>query len=286
MIGCRNLSVRFGPNVALEGVDATFAPGVLSAVVGPNGGGKTTLLRVLAGLQKASTGNVICDEPVAYLSQRPETDHRFPMCVEEYVLTGTWRRTGDARRLGRDEFDRAHEALTRVGLADKRAQPLEVLSGGQWQRARFARLIVEDAPIVLLDEPLTGIDVPSAELLLALLDQWRNEGRTVVTVLHDLPLVLERFAYVAVMAGKLVAAGRPADCLHSGFPSAGGTLSGGTHAGLSDAGGYTTFAPHTAAPVGGVATHAATASSMTGTIGEGPSTASGAREIQGGRHGA
>ncbi|VVE04690.1 transport ATP-binding protein [Pandoraea aquatica] len=241
MIGCQNLSVRFGPNVALEDVSAMFAPGVLSAVVGPNGGGKTTLLRALAGLQKAATGKIVSDGPVAYLSQRPETDHRFPMCVEEYVLTGTWRRTGDARRLGRDEFDRALDALTRVGLADKRTQALEALSGGQWQRARFARLIVEDAPIVLLDEPLTGIDVPSAELLLALLDQWRNEGRTVVTVLHDLPLVLERFAHVAVMAGRLVASGTPASCLQGGFPSADG-VGGSAHPGLSAAGGYTAFA--------------------------------------------
>ncbi|VVE89792.1 metal ABC transporter ATP-binding protein [Pandoraea bronchicola] len=238
MIGCQDLSVHFGPTIALEGVSATFAPGVLSAVVGPNGGGKTTLLRALAGLQKVSQGKIVCDGPVAYLSQRPETDHRFPMCVEEYVLTGTWRRTGDARRLGRDEFDRAHDALARVGLADKCTQPLEVLSGGQWQRARFARLIVEDAPIVLLDEPLTGIDVPSAELLLALLDQWRGEGRTVVTVLHDLPLVLERFSYVAVMAGRLVASGAPAQCLRAGLPSRDST-DAGTHAGLSGAGGYT-----------------------------------------------
>lgn len=241
MIGCQNLSVRFGPNIALEDVSATFAPGVLSAVVGPNGGGKTTLLRALAGLQKPTTGKIVSDAPVAYLSQRPETDHRFPMCVEEYVLTGTWRRTGDARRLGRDEFDRALDALARVGLADKRTQALESLSGGQWQRARFARLIVEDAPIVLLDEPLTGIDVPSAELLLALLDQWRNEGRTVVTVLHDLPLVLERFAHVAVMAGRLVTSGTPASCLQGGFASADGAT-GGAHPGLSAAGGYTAFA--------------------------------------------
>lgn len=247
MIGCQDLSVHFGANAALEGVDVTFAPGVLSAVVGPNGGGKTTLLRALAGLQKASRGRIVSDGPVAYLSQRPETDHRFPMCVEEYVLTGTWRRTGDARRLGRDEFARAHDALARVGLADRCTQPLEVLSGGQWQRARFARLIVEDAPIVLLDEPLTGIDVPSAELLLALLDQWRNEGRTVVTVLHDLPLVLERFAHVAVMAGRLVSSGAPAACLHGAFPS-GERAAGGAAVALSGAGGYTARAAHAAAP--------------------------------------
>jgi zinc/manganese transport system ATP-binding protein len=250
MIGCRDLSVRFGPNVALESVSATFAPGVLSAVVGPNGGGKTTLLRALAGLQKASAGAVVGDGPVAYLSQRPETDHRFPMCVEEYVLTGTWRRSGDTRRLGREEFARAHDALTRVGLADKGMQALEALSGGQWQRARFARLIVEDAPIVLLDEPLTGIDVPSAELLLALLDQWRSEGRTVVAVLHDLPLVMDRFEYVAVIAGRLVAAGTPVDCLYGGQGGQsarganGGAYASG-HGGLWGAGGYTAF---TAAP--------------------------------------
>ncbi|WP_374621877.1 metal ABC transporter ATP-binding protein [Pandoraea sp.] len=252
MIGCQDLSVHFGPNVALEHVSVAFAPGVLSAVVGPNGGGKTTLLRALAGLQKASAGKIVCDGPVAYLSQRPETDHRFPMCVEEYVLTGTWRRTGDARRLGRGEFDRVHEALTRVGLADKRTQALEALSGGQWQRARFARLIVEDAPIVLLDEPLTGIDVPSAELLLALLDQWRNEGRTVVTVLHDLPLVLERFAHVAVMAGRLVSAGTPAACLCGGPPSVDGAA-GGTRAALSGLEGYTASAVGTATETFGFA---------------------------------
>ncbi|WP_287496720.1 ABC transporter ATP-binding protein [Pandoraea sp. CB10b_02] len=247
MIGCRDLSVRYGPNVALEAVSVTFAPGVLSAVVGPNGGGKTTLLRALAGLQKASSGEVVSDAAVAYLSQRPETDHRFPMCVEEYVLTGTWRRTGDARRLSREEFGRAHEALARVGLADKRAQALEALSGGQWQRARFARLIVEDTPVVLLDEPLTGIDVPSAELLLALLDQWRSEGRTVVTVLHDLPLVMDRFEYVAVIAGRLMAAGAPADCLYGGRGAREGrTPNGGDHGGLWGAGGYTAFAPRPA----------------------------------------
>lgn len=245
MIGCRNLSVHYGPHAALEGVDATFSPGVLSAVVGPNGGGKTTLLRAMAGLQKTSGGEVVSDGSVAYLSQRPETDHRFPMCVEEYVLTGTWRRTGDARRLNNSEFDRAHDALKRVGLADKRYQQLEALSGGQWQRARFARLIVEDASVVLLDEPLTGIDVTSAELLLALLDQWRNEQRTVVAVLHDLPMVLDRFAHVAVLSGRLVAAGRPADCL-----AIGGQAGGGSIPGVTGIAGFTAFAatPSTAAP--------------------------------------
>ncbi|GAB3627153.1 Fe(3+) dicitrate transport ATP-binding protein FecE [Pandoraea terrae] len=218
MIACRNLTVRFGGHVALEGVDASFSSGCLSAVVGPNGGGKTSLLRALAGLQRAS-GQIVTDGAVAYLSQRPETDHRFPMSVEEYVLTGAWRRTGDVRALEDNEFQRAQDALGRVGLAAQRRHALDALSGGQWQRARFARLIVEDTPNVLLDEPLTGIDAPSAELLLSLLDQWRNEGRTVVAVLHDLPLVLERFAHVVVLAGRLTASGRPQDCLaHAALP--------------------------------------------------------------------
>ena len=119
MFTVENLAVRLGDKNILQNVHFTIdTPGQLVGILGANGSGKTTLLRALAGLQKATTGKIVSDGPVAYLSQRPETDHRFPMCVEEYVLTGTWRRTGDARRLGRDEFDRALDALSSGVLAD------------------------------------------------------------------------------------------------------------------------------------------------------------------------
>jgi zinc/manganese transport system ATP-binding protein len=185
-----DLSVSYNSELVLEGVTGRFAAGSATAVIGPNGAGKSTLLKAIVGLLPPRTGSVRLPAPpeeiVGYLPQRPEIDRRVPLSCIELVTLGLWRRTGTFRSVTPEERGAVEAALATVGLEDRSAAPIGSLSIGQFQRALFARLLVQDTPIILLDEPFAAIDSRTTEFLLALLSKWRAEGRTVVTVLHDI----------------------------------------------------------------------------------------------------
>lgn len=211
------VSVCLGGRVALEDVTGTFAPGGLTAVVGPNGAGKTTLLRAVAGLHAPSAGRIerggMRPGAIALLPQAAALDRGFPISCLDAVALGAWRRAGPWRRIGAEALGRAEAALAAVDLRGMQRRPVGALSAGQFQRVLFARLIVQDAPVLLLDEPFNAVDEGTAEALLALVLGWHAEGRTVVCVLHDLALVRARFPRALLLARRPIAWGPTAEAL-------------------------------------------------------------------------
>ena len=207
-----NVTVTHGRRPAVHHVSGTFAPGSLTAIVGPNGAGKTTLLRALAGLHPLSGGGVTGAGPgqVAMLPQGGALDRGFPLDCLDVVALGEARRAGPFRPIGEA---RAREALGAVGLAGFERRPVGALSAGQFQRVLFARLMVQDAPVLLLDEPFNAVDARTEADLLAVVQGWRRAGRTVVAVLHDLDLVREAFPRTLLLARHVVGWGATADVL-------------------------------------------------------------------------
>lgn len=206
MIQLQNLTVCYRRHPAIHHISGNFTPGSHTAIVGPNGAGKTTLLKALVGLLP-STGNIQIDGAIGYLPQLTELDRQFPMTVEELVLSGDWQNSGNWRAVDHKARHKTHAALHRLGLADFSARPIAMLSGGQLQRARFARLMIQDAPIVLLDEPFNSIDSRTTQTLLALLNEWHRAGKTLITVVHDLAMAREHFPDSLLLAREVIAWG-------------------------------------------------------------------------------
>jgi len=188
---------------AVHHLSGRFAPGSLTAVVGPNGAGKTTLLRALAGLHPPQEGRI---EPVggkvriALLPQQSALDRSFPLSCLDAVLLGLWAEAGPFRAMPKDAKARAEAALAAVGLSGFGRRPVGSLSAGQFQRVLFARLLLQNAPVILLDEPLNALDARTAADLLAVVKRWHGEGRTVIAVLHDLELVRREFPNTLLLA--------------------------------------------------------------------------------------
>ncbi|MDB5507705.1 MAG: transporter [Hyphomicrobiales bacterium] len=217
-----DLTLGYDRHPAVHHLNGTIEAGSLLAIVGPNGAGKSTLLKGIVGAIAPLNGRVAIrdgDSPVeararlAYLPQVSAIDHSFPICVFDLVATGLWRTTGLFGGIGRKDRDAVDEAIAAVGLTGFERREIGKLSGGQLQRALFARLLLQDADIILLDEPLTAIDSKTAADLLDLVRRWHSEHRTVVAVLHDMALVRETFPQTLMMARELVAFGRTADVL-------------------------------------------------------------------------
>jgi zinc/manganese transport system ATP-binding protein len=160
--------------------------GGLMAVVGPNGAGKSSLLRALAGLQAPSGGRITGAGParVALLPQQSALDRTFPLTCRDAVLLGLWAEGGGFRSLR--DAGRVAQALDAVGLHGFGGRPVSSLSTGQFQRVLFARLLLQDAPVILLDEPFNALDARTASDLLAVVRRWHGEGRSVLAVRHDL----------------------------------------------------------------------------------------------------
>jgi len=179
-----------------------FVPGSLTAVVGPNGAGKTTLLRAIAGLHAPSEGRI--ETPgagrVALLAQQAALDRTFPVSCLDVVMLGLWSKIGPFRGVPAEGRARAAEALAAVGLQGFERRPVGSLSAGQFQRVLFARLLLQDAPVVLLDEPFNAVDARTAADLLRVVKRWHGEGRTVIAVLHDLELVRREFPDCLLLA--------------------------------------------------------------------------------------
>ena len=186
--------------------------GELVAVTGPNGAGKSTLLKAVSGLMKPLAGRIECaaraDRDIAYLPQVAEIDRSFPLSVYDLVAMGAWRKSGAFRAIGREANQRIAQAIAAVGLAGFERRTIGALSGGQLQRALFARVIVQDAAIILLDEPFTAIDSATMADLLQLIAAWQAERRTIVVVLHDLDLIRAHFPLTLLLARTAIAWGQ------------------------------------------------------------------------------
>ena len=213
-----DLGVRYGATVAVERVSLRLDPGELVALVGPNGAGKSSLLRAIMGLVGHSgTATVhtrrVGTQGVAFVPQRADVDLQFPITVEQVVADGRRPFRAPWRPLGRGDRAAVRRALSLVGLDGLERRPLSVLSGGQAQRAFVARALAQEADLLLLDEPLTGIDASTAAALIALLGGIAASGRAILLSTHDLAQVRERFTRCLVLNRRLVADGPPADVL-------------------------------------------------------------------------
>ncbi|MFT3815844.1 MAG: ATP-binding cassette domain-containing protein [Acidovorax sp.] len=192
----------------IAGITGRFAQGSLTAIVGPNGGGKSTLLKGLLGLLPSQSGSIEsrhARRDMAYLAQASEVDASFPVTVEDFVSVGLWTKTGGLRAVTPSLAQRVSAALEAVGLQDYASRWMDELSGGQFQRTRFARLLVQDAAVVLLDEPFAGIDEETTRALMRLIVDWHAQGKTVIAVLHGLDLVRAHFPQTLALAGRMVA---------------------------------------------------------------------------------
>jgi zinc/manganese transport system ATP-binding protein len=216
-IAIEDLTVAYDREPAVHHLSGTFDSGSLTAIVGPNGAGKSTLIKTIVGLIRPDSGRINIGNAerrdIAYLPQIAEIDRSFPISVADTVALGLWREIGIFGGLLGKQKTRIAEALATVGLAGFERQPIEALSAGQFQRVLFARLLVQDARIVLLDEPFAAIDERTTDDLVKLIQRWHGEGRTVIAVLHDLDLVRQHFPQSLLMAKRPIAWGTSSEAL-------------------------------------------------------------------------
>jgi zinc/manganese transport system ATP-binding protein len=210
-IELQEVTLRYGHVTALSGVCGVFHAGSLTAVAGPNGAGKSSLLKLIAGTVKPASGRVVLSDEVrgsvAYLPQAADLAHDFPFSVEQAVGSGLWKRLGEKAEIGKAEKEKIRAALSEVGMEGFEKRQIAALSGGQFQRMLFARLIVQDAALILLDEPFAAIDAETTENLIRILLKWHGEGRTIVCVLHDLLMIRKYFPDSFVLSGKCLGHG-------------------------------------------------------------------------------
>ncbi|MBI1273947.1 MAG: ATP-binding cassette domain-containing protein [Alphaproteobacteria bacterium] len=210
-ITINNLAVHYGKHVALHDIHAVFEAGSLTAMAGPNGAGKSTLLKTIAGIVRPKRGSVTInpalESSIAYMPQLTSIQRDFPISVLKATCTGFWPRIGNTGAITRAMQQQALTALADVGLADYAERQIDCLSGGQFQRLLFARLIIQDPRLILLDEPFTAVDAGTTARLIRIMLQWHQEGRTIICVLHDLLLIRKYFPESFVLAGKCLGRG-------------------------------------------------------------------------------
>lgn len=211
------LCLGYGRHTAVCHLSGRFAPGSKTAIVGPNGSGKSTLLKGLTGSLAPLHGRVnrhgLGPREVAYLPQQSGIDRSFPISVIDTVCLGHWHRVGLFRPVTRHLRAQAEAALATVGLEGFGDRRVSALSVGQFQRVLFARIIVQDCPLIILDEPFSAMDATTSADLLQVIDGWHREGRTIIAVLHDLAQVREHFPETLLMAGEQIAWGPTEDAL-------------------------------------------------------------------------
>jgi len=201
----------------VRGVSFAVAPGDVLAVVGHNGCGKSTLIKTLLGTLPPIAGTVRWSagrpKTIAYLGQRTEFDTRFPVRVRDLAEMGIWGRLGFTGRVDAASRARIADALQQTGIAEIADMPIHALSAGQLQRALFARTIVQDADVILLDEPFTAVDQTTEADLLTLIDGWAAEGRVTILVLHDLSAVLQHCSSALLLGRGKALFGPPPETL-------------------------------------------------------------------------
>jgi zinc/manganese transport system ATP-binding protein len=215
MLEVNNLSVYYKKHRALHNISGCFQAGSMTAIIGPNGGGKSTLLKALAGLVPVATGHIlyhgISRKNIAYLPQLSEVDRSFPLSVHEVVALGHCHQQGFFRHISPSLRQKVDEALSNTGMAAFKERGLDTLSGGQFQRVLFARLAVQQADILLLDEPFAGIDPQTIEDLMQILLQWNQTGKTIIMVSHDLDLVHAYFPQTLLLTQRCLGWGATAE---------------------------------------------------------------------------
>jgi manganese/iron transport system ATP-binding protein len=217
------LNLRYDGHYALENISFHLHAGEHVAVVGPNGAGKSSLFKVVAGVLPPSSGEVkisgfgprghIC---ISYVPQRSQVDWRFPASVADVVMMGRIGQIGFFRWPRRSDWNRVHDALEVVDMDSLANRQIGELSGGQQQRTFLARALAQEAELVLMDEPLNGLDTPSQEAILALLEKLHQEKITVMVATHDLEQAASHFDRVMLLNRRLIRFGTPNDVLTSG----------------------------------------------------------------------
>lgn len=213
----RDLTLGYDRHPAVHHLSGVVERGALMAIVGPNGAGKSTLLKAVVGALKPLSGRIerhgISAPDIAYLPQIAEIDRTFPINVFDMVAMGLWHRAGLFGGISRAAHDRIEAAIAAVGLTGFEQRAIGTLSGGQMQRMLFARLLLQDARVIVLDEPFTAIDAKTAADLFDLVRRWHAEERTVLAALHDIDLVRASFPQTLLLARRPVAWGATQDVL-------------------------------------------------------------------------
>lgn len=204
-----NLTLGYNRHPAVHHMNGVVRKGSLVAVVGGNGSGKSTLMKGIVGLLRPMGGtcSIAPGTRFAYLPQLSELDRSFPARVLDLVSLGLWPKRGLLGRRSAEDRQAVLKALMAVGLEGFEKRAIDTLSGGQMQRALFARVLVQDADLILLDEPFNAVDARTLSDLIGLIKHWQGQSRTVMVVVHDLDLVREHFPEALLMARRPVAWG-------------------------------------------------------------------------------
>jgi len=212
-----DVTLGYDRHPAVHHLTGEVASGALLAIVGPNGAGKSTLFRGIVGILAPLAGSIVTGNldirDIAYLPQTVDIDRSFPISVFDLVGTGLWRSTGFLGGMGKPAREKIAQALAAVGLNGFENRPIGTLSGGQMQRMLFARVLLQDARLIVLDEPFNAIDARTSADLLALVRRWHAEKRTVLAALHDMDIVRANFPETLLLARGQVAWGATAEVL-------------------------------------------------------------------------
>ncbi|KIZ45685.1 MULTISPECIES: ABC transporter ATP-binding protein [Rhodopseudomonas] len=213
----RDVTLGYDRHPAVHHLSGEIAAGALVAIIGPNGAGKSTLFRGIVGILKPLAGSIALGglnvRDIAYLPQTADIDRSFPISVFDFVGTGLWRATGMFGGMGKQAQPKIAQALAVVGLSGFENRTIGTLSGGQMQRMLFARVLLQDARVIVLDEPFNAIDAKTTADLIVLVRRWHEEKRTVLAALHDMELVRASFPETLLLARTSVAWGPTAQVL-------------------------------------------------------------------------
>ena len=219
MITIKNVGVSYAmqPHV-LKDCNATIEGPTITGIIGPNGAGKSTLLKAILGLIQSSGEILIDGEPtkkvlqkIAYVEQKSHIDFTFPITIRECVALGRTVKKKPLQRLTKEDLEKVDAAIEEVGLTDLASRQIGALSGGQFQRVLLARCMVQEAQYIFLDEPFVGIDMLSEKVIMTILRKWKEEGKTILMVNHDLSKVKEYFDQVILVKHAIVASGKTED---------------------------------------------------------------------------
>jgi len=216
-IRLHDVTVAYDRHPAVHHVKGDFLLGEMTAVAGPNGAGKSTLLKAIAGILPTFEGTIefsgVSREDMAYLPQAADLQTDFPINVLQMVTSGFWQKSNGFQKISAAQRQKAQAALATVGLEGFNERTLDSLSAGQLQRALFARVIVQDARLILLDEPFNAIDNATTAALLHIIKIWHKEKRTVICILHDFEQIKENFSDCLLLARETVAWGKSREVL-------------------------------------------------------------------------